>query len=93
MTALPDPSPMSDSPIRSALLSAINRVLSPVVRVMLAHEITLPMAVELLKRVNHPPWTCPTLRARYKNTHDRSPRPIADVRFAHPLRSTFRNQS
>jgi len=51
MAALPDPSPMSDSPIRSALLSAINRVLSPVVRVMLAHEITLPMAVELLKRV------------------------------------------
>jgi hypothetical protein len=51
MAALPQPSPMSDSPIRSALLSAIHRVLSPVVRVMLAHEITLPMAVELLKRV------------------------------------------
>jgi hypothetical protein len=51
MTALPQPSPMSDSPIRSALLSAIHRVLSPVVRVMLAHEITLPMAIELLKRV------------------------------------------
>ncbi len=51
MAALPQPSPMSDSPIRSALLSAIHRVLSPVVRIMLAHEITLPMAVELLKRV------------------------------------------
>lgn len=51
MAALPQPLPMSDSPIRSALLSAIHRVLSPVVRVMLAHEITLPMAVELLKRV------------------------------------------
>ena len=42
---------MSDSPLRSALLSAIHRVLSPIVRVMLAHEITLPMAIELLKRV------------------------------------------
>lgn len=42
---------MSDSPLRSALLSAIHKVLSPVVRVMLAHEITLPMAIELLKRV------------------------------------------
>lgn len=51
MAALPQPSPMSDSPVRSALLSAINRVLAPIVRVMLAHEITLPMAVELLKRV------------------------------------------
>lgn len=51
MAALPQPSPMTDSPIRSALLSAIHRVLSPVVRVMLGHEITLPMAVELLKRV------------------------------------------
>ncbi len=51
MAALPQPSPMTDSPIRSALLSAIHRVLSPVVRVMLGHEITLPMAIELLKRV------------------------------------------
>lgn len=51
MAALPQPAPMTDSPIRSALLSAIHRVLSPVVRVMLGHEITLPMAVELLKRV------------------------------------------
>ena len=51
MAALPKPSPMTDSPIRSALLSAIHRVLSPVVRVMLGHEITLPMAIELLKRV------------------------------------------
>lgn len=42
---------MSDSPLRSVLLSAIHRVLSPIVRVMLAHEITLPMAIELLKRV------------------------------------------
>lgn len=42
---------MSDSPLRSVLLSALHRVLSPVVRVMLAHEITLPMAIELLKRV------------------------------------------
>lgn len=29
----------------------MHRVLAPVVRVMLAHEITLPMAIELLKRV------------------------------------------
>lgn len=42
---------MSDSPLRSVLLTAIHRVLAPIVRVMLAHEITLPMAVELLKRV------------------------------------------
>lgn len=42
---------MPDSSIRSALLSALHRVLAPVVRVMLAHGITLPMAVELLKRV------------------------------------------
>ena len=42
---------MSDSPLRSVLLSAIHRVLAPIVRVMLAHEITLPMAIELLKRV------------------------------------------
>jgi hypothetical protein len=41
----------SDSPLRSVLLSAVHRVLSPIVRVMLAHEITLPMAIELLKRV------------------------------------------
>jgi hypothetical protein len=41
----------SESPLRSALLSAIHRVLSPIVRVMLAYEITLPMAIELLKRV------------------------------------------
>ena len=42
---------MTESPLRSVLLSAIHRVLSPIVRVMLAHEITLPMAIELLKRV------------------------------------------
>ena len=42
---------MSESPLRSALLAAIHRVLSPIVRVMLAHEITLPMAIEILKRV------------------------------------------
>jgi len=42
---------MSESPLRSVLLSAIHRVLAPIVRVMLAHEITLPMAIELLKRV------------------------------------------
>jgi hypothetical protein len=42
---------MSDSPLRSVLLSAIHRVLAPIVRIMLAHEITLPMAIELLKRV------------------------------------------
>jgi len=42
---------MSESPLRSVLLSALHRVLAPIVRVMLANEITLPMAVELLKRV------------------------------------------
>jgi len=42
---------MSDSPLRKVVLSAIHRVLSPLVRVMLAHGITLPMAIELLKRV------------------------------------------
>jgi hypothetical protein len=42
---------MSDSPLSSVLLSAIHRVLSPLVRVMLAHGITLPTAIELLKRV------------------------------------------
>lgn len=42
---------MSESPLKSVLLSAIHRVLSPIVRVMLAHEITLPMAIELFKRV------------------------------------------
>lgn len=42
---------MPDSPLRSVLLSAIHRVLRPLVRIMLAHEITLPTAVELLKRV------------------------------------------
>lgn len=42
---------MSDSPLRSVLLAAIHRILRPLVRVMLAHEITLPTAIELLKRV------------------------------------------
>lgn len=42
---------MSESPLRSVLLSAIHSVLRPLVRVMLAHEITLPTAIELLKRV------------------------------------------
>ncbi len=42
---------MSDSPLRTVLLSAIHKVLAPLVRVMLAHEITLPTAIELLKRV------------------------------------------
>ncbi|MGE5471735.1 MAG: DUF6502 family protein [Bacteroidota bacterium] len=42
---------MSDSPLSSVLLSAIHRILAPLVRVMLAHGITLPTAVELLKRV------------------------------------------
>lgn len=42
---------MTESPLRSVLLSALHRVLSPIVRVMLAHEITLPMAIEILKRV------------------------------------------
>lgn len=42
---------MTESPLRSVLLSAMHRVLAPIVRVMLAHEITLPMAIELLKRV------------------------------------------
>jgi len=42
---------MSESTLRSVLLSAMHRVLAPIVRIMLAHEITLPMAIELLKRV------------------------------------------
>lgn len=42
---------MSESPLRSALLDAMHRILSPLVRVLLAHEITLPVVVELLKRV------------------------------------------
>ncbi|HLO63826.1 MAG TPA: DUF6502 family protein [Azonexus sp.] len=42
---------MTESPLQSVLLSAMHRVLAPVVRVMLAHGITLPMAIELLKRV------------------------------------------
>lgn len=42
---------MSDTPVSSALLSALRRVLAPVVRLMLARGVTLPMAVELLKRV------------------------------------------
>lgn len=42
---------MSETPVSSALLSALRRVLAPVVRLMLARGITLQMAVELLKRV------------------------------------------
>ncbi|MBS1159243.1 MAG: hypothetical protein H6R15_1662 [Proteobacteria bacterium] len=42
---------MSDSPLRKVLISALHKVLAPLVRVMLAHEITLPTAIELLKRV------------------------------------------
>lgn len=42
---------MSDSPLRSALLSATHKILSPLVRLMLSHQITLPTAIELLKRV------------------------------------------
>lgn len=42
---------MSDTPVGSALLSALRRVLAPIVRLMLAKGVTLPMAVELLKRV------------------------------------------
>jgi len=39
------------SQISPALLAALHRLLSPVARLMLARGITLPMAVELLKRV------------------------------------------
>lgn len=42
---------MSESKLRSVLLSSIHSVLRPLVRIMLAHEITLPTAIELLKRV------------------------------------------
>lgn len=42
---------MTESPLRSVVLSAMHRVLAPIVRVLLAHEITLPMAIEMLKRV------------------------------------------
>jgi hypothetical protein len=42
---------MSDSSFPPALVSALRRVLAPVVRLMLAKGFTLPMAVELLKRV------------------------------------------
>jgi len=42
---------MPESKLRSVLLAAIHSVLRPLVRIMLAHEITLPTAIELLKRV------------------------------------------
>jgi hypothetical protein len=42
--------PDTSSP-NSVLLAALRRVLAPVVRLMLARGITLPMAIELLKRV------------------------------------------
>lgn len=42
---------MSISQISPALLAALHRLLSPVARLMLARGITLPMAIELLKRV------------------------------------------
>ena len=42
---------MSENTLSPALLSAINRVLKPVARLMLSRGITLPMAVEIMKRV------------------------------------------
>ncbi len=42
---------MTESPIRSALLEAMQRILAPLVRVLLTHEITLPVVIEMLKRV------------------------------------------
>jgi hypothetical protein len=42
---------MSDGSISEALTSAVRTVLRPLVRLMLARGVTLPLAVELLKRV------------------------------------------
>lgn len=42
---------MTESPIRSALLEAMHRILAPLVRVLLTHGITLPVVIEMLKRV------------------------------------------
>lgn len=42
---------MSNAAIDSALLNVLRRVLAPVARLMLAKGITLPAAVELLKRI------------------------------------------
>ena len=42
---------MSDSSTSTILLTALRKVLAPVVRLMLAKGMTLPMTIELLKRV------------------------------------------
>ncbi len=42
---------MSDGTISDALTSAVRTVLRPLVRLMLARGVTLPLAIELLKRV------------------------------------------
>ena len=42
---------MSDGSISEALTSAVRTVLRPLVRLMLARGVTLPLAIELLKRV------------------------------------------
>ena len=42
---------MSDSSTSTVLITALRKVLAPVVRLMLAKDMTLPMAIELLKRV------------------------------------------
>jgi hypothetical protein len=42
---------MSDSPTSTVLVTALRKVLAPVARLMLAKGMTLPMAIELLKRV------------------------------------------
>lgn len=43
--------PVADPAADSALVSALRRVLAPLARLMLARGMTLPLAVELLKRV------------------------------------------
>lgn len=42
---------MSDSPLRPFVIAALRKILSPLIRVMMANGITLPAAVELLKRI------------------------------------------
>ena len=50
---MPDtmPDPISNPAADSALVGALRRVLGPIARLMLARGMTLPLAVELLKRV------------------------------------------
>lgn len=42
---------MSDSPVSAVLVTALCKVLAPIARLMLAKGMSLPMAIELLKRV------------------------------------------